>query len=927
MNVVPLLRVLSKLTVTIVLSSALLARGQSADVRDGLASYWPLEFGDGGVALDVASVNSMNIIGTPAITPGRFGNAFTFDGLTTYLTNLHAYDNSFTDLPIYNARTYTISMWVRGPAQQANYLFSHGSTASTTPLFIMQSGQAAANSAKFNVIIRNDAGTALVDHRVSTNIVFDNTWHHIAWVDDRGTVRLYIDGNLDPANFSYVPAGNFSFNTTCIGSLIRTTVSTGAIFDGQIDDVAIWDRALTQSEVQSVMTNSLTVPSLLITKQPAGGTRAIGDRITFRSRGAGTQPISYQWFKDNVEITGATSRNLTLSNLAELDSGSYTVQMANDADALMSAAAILTVLPDPAPDVRSGLVSYWPMNVTDAGANPTPDIYSHNDMRLVPPSTFTTLPSPFGTGINLDGASQYGVRSGGFPIYNNTAFSVSLWVYGGPQGDRRFFCESTTNGNNNPLFAFGSHSSATNPAMRVFIRNNTGGLLLDRFSTRPVLDSNWHHVVWTETNGLAKLYIDGELDESDFTYIRGPVFVDQTAVGAIVRAAVGGFFAGAVDELAVWNRPLTFTEIQEIRTAGVPEPLGAIKPEITQHPVSRSVLTRSRVTFTFTATGTSPLEYLWRKGGTPLPNQTNDTLTFRPVTLEDAGDYDVIVSNAGGSVTSRVATLTVTLRPPPPGDLAVDFNNTDQETPAETQPGFLSFAIPSIGGSGPFTRSYGGADVTLFGAGTGLSSRRRTAPVDTVSFTDSQLLRDFIFATDNALGQGLDLTIEFLEPNKHFAVTLWSFDTSSTGNRVSDWTVNDVPVVSGYTFNGSVPPADNNTYRINFNTVSDGDGKILIQGRRNPSATAANNVFLNAVQLTPRHIRILSIQRQESALVLTVRLLNPEVLHRLDFKTHLNDQWDEHPAAFFDIPQGDTVQIIVPTPQTNTEFYRIVETP
>ena len=51
---------------------------------------------------------------------------------------------------------------------------------------------------------------ALVNHVVSSAVVFDDTWHHIAWVDDRGTVKLYVDGDLDAANFNYTPSGTFT---------------------------------------------------------------------------------------------------------------------------------------------------------------------------------------------------------------------------------------------------------------------------------------------------------------------------------------------------------------------------------------------------------------------------------------------------------------------------------------------------------------------------------------------------------------------------------------------------------------------------------------------------------------------------------------------------------------------------------------------
>ena len=69
-------------------------------------------------------------------------------------------------------------------------------------------------------------------------------------------------------------------------------------------------------------------------------------------------------------------------------------------------------------------------------------------------------------------------------------------------------------------------------------------------------------------------------------------------------------------------------------------------------------------TFTVTATSGAPYSYQWRKGTGNLSGQTNSYLTLNPVQPTDAAaNYNVIVANGNGSVTSRWATLTVLLPP------------------------------------------------------------------------------------------------------------------------------------------------------------------------------------------------------------------------------------------------------------------------
>jgi hypothetical protein len=809
-------------------------------------------------------------------------------------------------------------------------------------LLILQTGVTAGS--KFDVIIRNDTGGVAgtpVNHVVSTTVVFDSTWHHVAWVDDRGTAKLYVDGNLDPSNYNYTPVGTYSSTTTVIGALVRSAVA--GQFSGQIDEVAVWERALTQAEVQQMMSSSIQTPvpplPLAFVTQPASATRSLGDRVTFRSRAIGTRPNNlpayYQWFKGGVAIDGATSNALTLSNLTMADSGNYSVQATNTAgNSLMSSVAVLSVLPDAPVNLPQGLVSYWPFDTLE-GMEPNlygPDLYSHNNMRLIYNGFIDQSAGMFNAGIAFNGTDQYGVRDGGFPIYNNLAFSVACWVNatGTGQSDRRFFSESSTNAPNQ-LFTLGSQATGLDGTVRVYIRDDGNVLRLDRSSTRVALDGTWHHVVWTETNGQAKLYIDGSLDESDFTYTRGVMTLNQTTLGAILRTTVGNYLAGGMDEVAVWNRVLSYTEIQSIRTNGIPAPEMAIPPTVTQSPVSLSRLTKSKANFSFLATGTGPLSQQWRKDGVDLPDQTNQTLQLNNIVLTDAGGYDVVVTNIAGSTTSLVATLTVTLRPPSPTELRVDFNNNGtDDVPANTETGFSSFSIPAFG-VGPFAQSIGGADVTLTAVGTTMESRKRPAPVNAGSFTEERLLQDFVFTRDAADGQGMDVAVEFLEPNKVYKMSIWSYDNVSvTVNRVSDWTVNGLLVQSSWTFIGSTLPTDNNTYRFNFDATSDADGKILIQGRRNSAASGAINVFVNALEIIRREVTITSVMHNSfDETLLQFESINPDAPHHFQQKATLDSLWMPIPDAevTFTAIEGRLISVTIAPNGANVRFIRVVEGP
>jgi hypothetical protein len=87
-------------------------------------------------------------------------------------------------------------------------------------------------------------------------------------------------------------------------------------------------------------------------------------------------------------------------------------------------------------------------------------------------------------------------------------------------------------------------------------------------------------------------------------------------------------------------------------------------PSIVIQPVSISASNGATASFSVLAVGSPPLAYQWQRNGTNLADTlglfgvTSSLLTLT-VTPGDAGSYDVIVTNAYGSVTSLVASLAV----------------------------------------------------------------------------------------------------------------------------------------------------------------------------------------------------------------------------------------------------------------------------
>lgn len=98
-------------------------------------------------------------------------------------------------------------------------------------------------------------------------------------------------------------------------------------------------------------------------------------------------------------------------------------------------------------------------------------------------------------------------------------------------------------------------------------------------------------------------------------------------------------------------------------------------PSISLQPTGASVCESEAFSLSVTATGTPAPTYQWRRNGVNIGGATSSTYSVASATAGDAGNYDVVVTNSCGSVTSNAAIVTVELR----GDANCDggVNNFD----------------------------------------------------------------------------------------------------------------------------------------------------------------------------------------------------------------------------------------------------------
>jgi hypothetical protein len=130
------------------------------------------------------------------------------------------------------SRARTVSLWMRytGPGTGFRVAYDYGVLATGQRLLIGYNAQ--------NIAMDRFGGG------LSVSGYYDLAWHHVAVTDNAGAYSLYVDGKLG--------ASGTQPSTPALGTVYLGRAIDGAYFVGQIDDVAIYSRALTAGEIRTL---------------------------------------------------------------------------------------------------------------------------------------------------------------------------------------------------------------------------------------------------------------------------------------------------------------------------------------------------------------------------------------------------------------------------------------------------------------------------------------------------------------------------------------------------------------------------------------------------------------------------------------------------------------------------------------------------
>lgn len=178
----------------------------------------------------------------------------------------------------------------------------------------------------------------------------------------------------------------------------------------------------------------------------------------------------------------------------------------------------------------------------------------------------------FGTSLQFDGSTSYVAvaETANLPLYNNTAFSVSAWIYPNDANatDRRFWCERPASGS--AFYGIGPIGVTNNKfGIRLFVRNDANVAIYDGSTAGLCPIGAWSHVVLVDNNGTITCYINGvAVSIGAGSYTRGTLTLNRSTIGANFSSSVASVFGGFIDEVRVYKSALTSGQAVQLFTAG-----------------------------------------------------------------------------------------------------------------------------------------------------------------------------------------------------------------------------------------------------------------------------------------------------------------------------------------------------------------------
>jgi pectate lyase/pectin methylesterase-like acyl-CoA thioesterase len=510
---------------------------------------------------------------------------------------------------------------------------------------------------------------------------------------------------------------------------LTATPAPGWRFEGWSGDLTGTDNPaiITIDRDKSITANFAPLPPSIVT-QPNSQTVITGSNVTFTVAASGEPPLTYQWKKNGVEIAGATTDTLALTNVQLPDAGIYTVTVSNAGGTVGSAPATLSV-------------------TSPSGLTIMNDSFADGErLTLAPPNSATWLKAQSSTvaavapgsarftwnTTSADMISGY-FTSAGSPVTLGVGDTLNLSVtfsftglnpdaIAAPSPGLRFGILDSKGSRPADNGATGNAVYIGDTGYGLFTSISTAGsgtaFTLNRRTTltsNNIFNTGADFTTIGAGGGAAQAFADN----TDYTlsYSITRLSATQTRLAAsITGGALGDAYNFSTTETSA-TPETTFDYFgwrvgssnfaASVTFKNLSVTLGLTPPAITTQPAGVTTTEGGNVVLTAAASGSAPLTFQWSKDGVLIAGATSPILTLNNVRVSDSGAYLFTATNPLGSVASDVAAVVVNLAPP------VITMQPRSQTILVGEP--VTFTI-AVSGSAPFIYQWRKNGVNIAGA-------------------------------------------------------------------------------------------------------------------------------------------------------------------------------------------------------------------
>jgi hypothetical protein len=517
----------------------------SSSLKDGLTAYYSFS----GNAQDRSGNKNNGIL--------RGGMGFTTDRLGTANSAVY-FDatNDFIEIPgkQFNfPNNMSVAFWIKPDASQADwaYLFDHRSTVSTVHKggwAIVQYNNAAYN---YEYVYIDTPGHLPASGRTHLAAL---QWAHVAFVKANTHLSVYVNGSLiwsgsPSTNSSIIPTGN---NLLVIGAcnVGETNPASGManLFRGALDEIFIYGRALTQSEILKL--NSFDAPTSQPSSQP--------------SLQPSRQPSGQPTRRPSSQPSGQPTSLPTIRISSTL---------------------------------KNGLVAYYSFN---GNAN---DRSSNGNNGVIHGAKNNFVTDRFGnaaSACSFNGSTYIEIPGRQFNFNNN--MSVAFWINPSASPDpwNALFDKHLSSVTQYEKGWF-IQQNGVDASRYFYAFVHSPGQIGVTSSINNLVANSWNHVVFTKSNARLTVYVNGQETWSDVAASKvilptdlQPLIIGAANIGQTNPASnLNYFYKGVLDEIFIYNRTLSSSEVTRLYSFETPtshpsgQPTGQPSTQPSRQPIPR----------------------------------------------------------------------------------------------------------------------------------------------------------------------------------------------------------------------------------------------------------------------------------------------------------------------------------------------------